>query len=260
MFEAWVRIPLLEAPETTLDLLYGDGAELPPAAEDVWRDDFAAVWHFEQPGAALDSTSNDVTLRPTGNEPGIAAGIVGTARRFAAGDRMCAIAPADVDPADLPFSYTLWVFVEQTNGPLDIPFGRGGDFAGDPGYNFELGEDRWSANLADSDTTTLSSVIFDEPMTGSWVQLAAVLERSPVAQFRTYANTAPGRTVDATELGSVSSPEKATCLGSTNQPFTGLIDEARFFRKALSLDEIAVEHANLARRDQFIQIGDPIVQ
>lgn len=54
----------------------------------------------------------------------------------------------------------------------------GGGGTNDPGFDFELGHNRWVASFADS-TTTLEALLGQESaLTGRWVQVAAVVDRT----------------------------------------------------------------------------------
>jgi hypothetical protein len=258
VLDAWVRIPQLVRPAATFDMLYGDGIELAPAPSgDVWGDTAAAVWHLGEAATAFDSSHGGIALRPTaGAVPGIAGGIAGNGRRFSGGEQLCADAGADFDPADQTFSVSLWVAVEEANGEYDVPIGRGGGNVNVPGWNFELGIGEWVFNVSDANRIThLAPSLTEEPMP-DWVQLVAVLDRGSPSTLRTYVNGAARPFDTVSNLGPVSAFE-STCIGRSDLPFTGVIDEARIYRRALSIDEIEIEYANLGRREQFMDIADP---
>jgi hypothetical protein len=264
VLDAWVRVPAISAPATSFDMLYGDGKIQPDtAATDVWPNTVVAAWHLQEPNdIARDSTISGIALRPAGGDPSTGAGIVGNGRRFA-GDsaQLCAGAGADFDPSDGNFSISIWVNADRNVGAGDRPIDKGGVGTTRAGFNFELGTGAWVARVGDGDEVA-QIVATDPPLLDQWVHLVMVVDRSAVSpRLVAYVNAmqAPSMITDSlSSLGPVST-SSATCLGDLTNPFSGTIDEARIYRSALTTDQVALEHGNLNKREQFMSIGEPVV-
>lgn len=257
--EAWVRIPALPPEPLTIGMAYGDHVRVDHDPAATWPAPFAAVWHMNDAGGARDSTVFD--RRAEGmNEPGSAGGgIVGGARdyTFDGNDpqQMCVTQISDLDFGTASFSVSLWVFVSASQGQFDMPFYKGGQLAGDPGFDFELGTETWGTDLATADKSTILQLATESAAKGHWAQLVGVVDRvSSPPRFRAFFDGAMTDQDDITGFGSVSG--KPTCLGGT-QAFVGLLDEVRIYDGALTPGWVAAEHENLVNRDRFVTIGPP---
>ena len=110
---AWVKLPSVPDDDaTTFYLRYGPGAPRVDASTAVWRGDFAAVWHLEEPPAeVVDSTAGGHDVVDVIGSPASTAGLLGEAISFDGGDvhlDFGADFPAGVDAGDA-LTVTAWV-------------------------------------------------------------------------------------------------------------------------------------------------------
>ncbi|MDE2172757.1 MAG: right-handed parallel beta-helix repeat-containing protein, partial [Patescibacteria group bacterium] len=154
--------------------------------------------------------------------------------------------PASLNFGTGSFSYGLWVFATANAGSWDEPWNKGGASTSSPGYDIELGNGLWTANVSDQ-TSVRQAVIAQAPLMNQWVQIYVVADRSS-NQLRTYVNGQPvGGTGVASlaGLGSVSGSADALIGGSTYR-FVGTIDDVRVYNRALSDAEVAQIYTSAA--------------
>jgi len=160
--------------------------------------------------------------------------------------------PVSLDFGLDSFTFGLWVAVEHAVGRWDIPLYKGGSTASNAGYDMELGLSSWRAAVSDGRTLYDGEFGVDPAFNGRWAHLIAVVDRSS-EELRLYADGAEVDVIDITGLGSVDNNRSAR-LGVADYPILGRIDELRLYRRAVTVDEIALEHANLMTPG-FLSIG-----
>lgn len=135
------------------------------------------------------------------------------------------------------FSYGLWVYVTQNSGNYDMPLFKGGSSAVAAGYDMELGNSLWRANLSDG-VDSVGFTFSAAPLLNQWVHLMTVVDRS-VQRGYVYVN---GVVVSSsgTDISSIDSVSNATNISISNAtyPFNGKIDDVRIYNRALSATEI----------------------
>jgi hypothetical protein len=244
--EAWVA-DTLPPGTTTLDLYY-DGPAI--IAEDSPWALLAGVWHMTvTPDGVIDATGHGhtATAALATTSPAGVSGIAGFAARYDGVDDSLSVPdPAD-GSLDFPlasFTFELWVDVDSTVGPSDIPLHKGGSSTSFPGYDFELGAGAWIANLSDGVGIFSSTFGADVDLEHRWVHIAEVVDRV-AGTAAAYVDGAGIEVVDIHGLGSIDSGLPLS-IGRPVNVFAGGIDEVRIYPTALSADWIAAEHANLA--------------
>ncbi|MGE5185165.1 MAG: LamG-like jellyroll fold domain-containing protein [Acidobacteriota bacterium] len=262
--DAWVRVPALPMGATTIYLTYGGAAATrdPTAA---WPDAYVGVWHQSGSDAtSTDTTSHrhDLAAQGTG-VPAPAAGIAGDAREFA-DQQMCgadndgSLEFVDTDS----FTYSLWVNLDGVGSQFNISFCKGGTNAMTAGYELQMPNGSWTAEISDG-ANTVRAFPAQSQQLNQWIQVVIEVDRAG-RELRGYRD---GSAVTATAIpmayGSLAG-DAPMCLGGEpngNYPIQGRIDEARVMRGLLSVDQIVFEHANLAARDSVIAIGpeEPVV-
>ena len=190
---------------------------------------------------------NNGSLSHGGSGTTTAPGRVGQALSFDGTDDYVSIgdpANGSLDFGTGSFSYGMWVHVTQNVGSWDMPWFKGGSDAPAAGYDFELGNSAWVANIADE--TVLKSKNFSStPILNRWVHLMAVVDRT-ANQLCTYVDGAvTGACTDITGFGSVSNATAAV-IGSSSDWFRGTIDDVRVYNRALSATEV-LQLYNLGR-------------
>ncbi len=121
------------------------------------------------------------------------------------------------------FTFGLWVFATGFVNGFDIAWFKGGSSTSIVGYDMELGSGDWDANLNDGTSGRQSS--FGAGVTGTWVRLFAVVDRSS-NQLLTYRDGVLMGTKDITGLGSLSSTVSALVgdfNGTPSSPLKGMI-------------------------------------
>lgn len=251
---AWVRIPRLAG--TTRIYLYYGGAPVPDS-DVTWSMTFGAVWHMG--GAALgiepDSTPNANTLSAiTGAPPAVIDGIAGSAREFdGTNDRLDAAHAASLDAGDGSLCYSLWVRAGAPIDGYDSPLAKGGSQPQFPGYLIQLGADPWTASVADGSVQRQVELGSGTTRTGTWVHLAAVIDRDS-GELRAMVDGIQVARTELAPLGSAASPTSALSLSPIYDPFRGVIDEVRIYRQPLPAAWFATEHANLTD-PTFLSVG-----
>lgn len=136
------------------------------------------------------------------------------------------------------FSYMVSVKVDVSAGSWDMPLWKGGNSANDPGYDIELGINKWAAFV--SDGTSLFEVEFgnESEFLGKWVHLAVVVDRA-AGQLRGYVNGVLKISRDISSLGSVTTTQNLK-LGSSQGDnfFKGLMDDVAIWKTSLSDSEV----------------------
>jgi len=263
---AWVRLPVVtEATETELYVYFGDENE--SGREDVFgtwpTPEFRGVWHLGEnpdgPGKQMkDSTEYDSHGRADFG-PGSADGIAAAALSFdGSAARVRVDQPADghLDPGDLPFSYSCWVF-----GVDALPSGRPiYKWDGNPGGSYlTLGPTGWQARTAygsDEITTTLWGPF---PKLNEWIHLATVIDREAGFQIL-YIDAIVAESVSITQPDGMT-PLDAVMTGEDlifspgGGSFNGRIDEVRFYGQALSASWVELEHRALSAPG-FVVVGE----
>ncbi len=250
---AWVKLPRLEAAAETVLYLYYDNSGTASMADPhaTWDDYAVGVWHLTAGttrGAYDDSTraSNHGARVSPGQEPTDAGGVAGRSRAFDGSDDSITLGdPGDgsLDFGMQSFTYSVWVRIDRAVGSWDMPWYKGGASAGDHGFDMELGTSDWRGGISDGSIIRTGRFGFDPSFDGRWAHLVAVIDR-PANAFVLYADGTAVDRVDITGLGSVDT-DGAAYIGLERYPVLGRIDEVRLHRRALTADEVAVEHDNL---------------
>jgi len=243
---AWVRVPTLTS-ETRLEIYFGNPAlGAPVDASAVWQSRVAAVWHLHQspsdpPPQMVDST--------TGLGGIAAAGITSRAGVAAAGDI------ARLDFGSSSFTYSTWVFVDAPRGLYDAPLFKGGANFDVPGYDFQLGNTAWSANLADGAQSVGIDLGPATVFMSRWVHLVAVVDRA-TGELRGYVDGVLRATASIVGLGSLDTTYPLRFGNTlTDAQYRGGIDEVRIYPGALSEAWITTEHANYRDPTAFLRVG-----
>jgi hypothetical protein len=272
LLEAWVQIPLLEAP-ITIDLEWGGATVHETDPRTVWDPAFVGVWHLsEASGPARDSAHDPLgphdLLDIGGSEALAVEGMLGAARRLDGNDALCAIDASGFQFGVEPFSYSVWVNTETTNTDFDSPLTKGGGNDGNPGFNFELGEGGWAANVCCDASAIADHFLADTAtMDNRWVHLMAVVDTALAPpRLSLFVDTA---LADDSPLQNAAAPAawagvdgtQPLCIGGTSMPnetfFHGDVDEVRIYRGPMPLQWFVTETFNLNNREQFIELGEP---
>lgn len=268
---AWILLESFPANSpTVLYVHYGERSGPPGenAPLSVWPDEYGAVWHFTAEGQAdhlLDSTRHINTLRfPTvDHEPLEVNGLVHHGRQFdGVNDTLVATHNATIDAGDSSFTYSVWVNIAAATPvtPYAMPLYKGGASMAQPGYDIELGDGVWLAQISDGGDggDGLDDVdqvnIPTAGLLGGWVHLVAVVDRDRSA-FTVYVN---GGEVGSTllEEGSLASTDDLQI--SPNRPndlFAGIVDEVRLYHGVLTPDRIRLEYLNLSQPQTLLQVA-----
>ena len=260
--DAWVMIPNVTAPVTTIYLYYG-GPMTVPTAPPWTMAEHGGVWHFAgQTATELDSSMYGHNLTALANEvPSSTKGIVGDARVYdGSDDTMCGAGGTSLNQGMGSFGVAAWVYITASVGQFDQALFKGGNTSGVPGYSLELGTSAWAANVADNDTTHVTSGFTSETL-NAWVYLAFFVDRNDALNdaddvILGYVNGALVDSAPLPGLGSVDGPSPICLGGPDNNPFHGILDEVRVYKRPLDPRKVAAEYANLAQREATIQIGD----
>lgn len=261
----WVVVPIL-IDGTVVELRYGDGGDYPSSPVSVWLS-YAGVWHLAGdpkglPPQMADSTGANHGV-VSGDAPAPVRGVAGPALAFdGTGEIDLGAGGGRLDFDTTSFSYQAWVEVADGAelGLYDQPWFKGGSSATYRGYDLELGTGEWIAGLNDG-TVGWGAELSAEPVTGSWVQLVAVVDRN-AGLLRTYLDGAEVGTSSIDGMGSLSNEFDASIGGSSfNETyFAGKVDEVRVGAGVLSPAAIAVEYANLRSPATFLEIGPEEVE
>jgi hypothetical protein len=270
LLDAWVLQPTLLPTATTFTLEYGEGITSHCMPTTVWPTaEWRGVWHLAETlsGVAHDSTENHLDVTATTGTgvsapdptPGGMAGYGLQFKDYPSADQLCRMAGEPAMEVGTK-SFTLEVWVNQTvmRASYDMAIYKGGSSAGTPGYDLELGMVEWRANVRDT-TDASDHVNFTSdsgPFTGQWTHLAFVIDRD-APSFTPYVNGLPisaAKTLVA--LGDYSTPERF-CLGNSNRPMTGFLDEARLHNVKRDAEWIRETYLNLAAREVFMNVSAP---
>jgi len=137
------------------------------------------------------------------------------------------------------FSYSCWVYATESVGKWDMPIFKGGLNKMEPGYDMELGTDKWMASI--SDGTQTRNVELGYETNNKWVYLVVVVDRDQNKMYG-YRDGSLVSSADIKGFGSVSS-KQSLWISHPNYPFKGLIDEVKIYNRALSADEIKKDFA-----------------
>jgi hypothetical protein len=259
--DAWVLVPTLPPDSAVyIDLVYGT-SDARCERTSPWAE-YLGVWHGVLAiDRVRDSSAHghDVVAVGATTVPQSTPGIVGDALLYDGGDDVLCD-PVDDDGSlavdTTSFSYSALVYLTRDIGQYDSPFNKGGSSQANPGFDFELGTAQWRANVSDGmhmNPATVAPELLPVGRYNEWVQLAMVVDRS-VPEVRTYVNGLARDNRSLTGWGSLTTDEPL-CLGFDGAGLAGTVDEVRIYATALSSDWIAVEFANLLRRDEVITIG-----
>lgn len=252
--EAAVRVTLAPGKKTRIYLYHGDTAEL--GSTSPWGPLFAGVWHMGSAGATNEIVRDSKKLHDAsataGDIPLAVKGVLGEARQFdGSNDSMTIMDPADgsLDFGETSFSFGLWVKVDQSAGPWDMPLFKGGSSAGAAGYDIELGTDVWLAGFSDGTATQITPRFGQETaLLHDWHYLLAQCDRT-AGVVRAFLDGAMVEEL-AFPRGPVSSGYYVR-FGDPANRFKGQLDEIKIYTAAVSKDWIATEYANVAQRAQF---------
>lgn len=254
--ETWLRVPAL-APTTELFLYYGGPAVAhEPAA--VWSG-FGGVWHMDGSGSVeRDSTGNENHAGATipATQPLGADGVIGRARAYdGADDSMSVPDPPDgsLDFGTGSFTVSLWVYVTTSMGEYDIVIHKGAASAASPGYDMELGFNRWAACIGDGVDNVCADLGTDPALLDQWVLLALVVDRS-TSRLYAYAN---GLVIDMVDIGNIANVDSPLdlSLGRPSDPYRGVLDEIRILPGATSAHWLHAQYDNVTRRAQWLTFG-----
>ncbi len=253
----WVRVPALE-PATTLFMYYGgDTRSHEPRA--TWAPStFRAVWHMtDSVGTRAHDSAGEHDLASSGatNQPVLQDGIAGMGRGFDGINDMLRD-DGDDDTLDFgtqSFSYSVWVYIVQSQGLYDMPIFKGGASADQRGYDIELGTGNWRVFVGDGNMNR-SVAVGDETL-NEWVHVMVVVDRAAQV-LRGYKNGVENQQIGISQIGSTSSGYPFT-IGSNGSAYflRGRVDEPRVYARALSPEWVAAEHANLRSPSTFATIG-----
>jgi hypothetical protein len=253
----WVRVPALES-ATTVFMYYGGEIRLHDARATWSEQTFRAVWHMtDAVGTLARDSAGDHDLASTGgtNLPVLQDGIAGVARGFDGSNDMLRDDGDDnsLDFGTQPFSYSVWVYIAQSQGLYDMPMFKGGAISSQPGYDIELGTNNWSMYVGDGSTNRAVTVANETLNT--WVHIVIVVDRAAQV-LRGFKDGIEVQKVDITDIGSMSSSSTFT-IGSNGSAYfmRGRVDEPRVYARALAPEWIAAEHANLRSPSTFTTVG-----
>lgn len=210
--DAWVRVPQLVPPSTSIYLYYGG----PPSTlvAPVWSDDFAGVWHFGHVLGEADSTSHEHDLgAPPAQLPAPTDGIAGGARRYdGVDDSLCVgqVGDPSLEVGAASFSYSVWVRAGAGVDDFDMPMWKGGGNAGQRGYELELGTGGWTFNVADD--VRVVQGYFGLAIVGRWVNVVVVVDRSNDMAVG-YIDGGAAAQVSVSALGALSDAANLLCIG-----------------------------------------------
>lgn len=248
--DAWVLVPSLPVGVTELFMYYG-GPTVTNDPTKVWKDAFA-VWHMGHVGQEPDASGNVGNLEGTLMKiPGVAAGLVGSARNYDGDDYLCVKETNVLSFGADAFSVSAWVKTTPVS-LFDAPFWRGGDGTAG-GFTIELGTSPWQAIVRDSNMATIT-LDLGQPTT-NWTFLG-FSANNPIDSFDAYRDGVHRGNGIAAGFGAVPSIDDF-CLGRSTYPYNGLLDEVRVWSKARPADWYAVEYMNIAERTGFITVLDP---
>ena len=149
-------------------------------------DGVVGLWHLN--GEGLIPANSQILDSSDQENHGTATGLMGMSHRrgiFGGSvdfidDRIMLGDPADgsLDFGTAPFSYTLWVYVNESVGSFDMPWFKGGGSANSTGYDIELGSGSWVAILSDGGSSLVFVAFGQEAdFLGRWAHLAVVVDR-----------------------------------------------------------------------------------
>jgi hypothetical protein len=151
------------------------------------------------------------------------------------------------------FSVSMWLYVAMPVGEFDIPLHKGGSSAGNPGYDFELGNNSWYAGLHDPQSNPRAQFGDATMLVGRWLHLVAIVDRELVV-MTSYINSVLADTTPIGNLGTIESNAPLD-IGRSSFPFAGTLDEVRVYAGALDAAWVAAEYDNIANRASFVAIG-----
>ena len=251
--DAWVNVPSVPGQKATRLFLYFGGPQAGSISSNVWSPRFAAVWHLSASGSVEeDSTSHAYRAAGSGTStPASVAGISGFARMFV-GAQSFSLPPGAFTFGTASFAFSMWVRTPQPVSEYDSPFYMGAGTT-DAGFNVLLGLNTWNAFVAD-DVTAPAVTFSGVPITDRWVQLGVVVDRESNLLVA-YLDGAQVDVVSLGTFGSTSSVQRLR-LSPDEYPLNGILDEVRVYAGVPPPGWFAFEHANLADRVHFLQLGD----
>jgi len=258
---AWVSVAQIAAvDDTTVYLVYGDGAAQAPSASEVWDDRFAGVWHLAEPDGttffADGSPANHAGFVPANSTPPNAAeGVMAGARSFDGDeDRVSMGDHDDLDfDATTSFSYSAWVQQAPNANTFDSPLHKGGGSASNEGYAFYLGSGSWSTSISDGLNNVSSTLLIDSTGIAEWKHVLAVVDRQEDL-MHAYLDGARIGSTSIASLGSLGSSVPLQ-LGSLNSTYAGSIDEVRIYRMVVSESWARAEVLSVLGDAAFVTVG-----
>ncbi|MFW9833695.1 MAG: DUF2341 domain-containing protein [Candidatus Thorarchaeota archaeon] len=256
---AWVKADLSSTYDTVLTMYYGNptsGNQENP--NDVWRSDYAGVWHLsESIGNADDSSQFDLSGSISGGVTQSQPGVVGTCYVFDGSNGNVNFGnPADghLDFGENEFTYSAWVRIDQSTGNYQLPIFKGGTMTSDTGYEMETNTAGTDIKAELSDGTTVIPSDVTSVTFGQWMYLVAVVDPTS-GYLRFYMNgTIVGSPTSISSLGDLSNSQTLQ-LSQSTYPIDGAIDEFRLISEARTVEWILTEYNNQKDPSGFYSIG-----
>ena len=253
----WVKMPVLPVgPSLTLQLEYGADVSVADTSGQVWSNDFAGVYHFDNSNSTdlIDSSPNgrDGVASPLAPNPG-------EAGQYGTGSSGCwSLGDVFRFEGRAPFSISFWARA-QSNSTVGYPrLGESVTYTnGRNGYTFE------HASVTDP-----GSVVFIRGVNGELLS-AGTGEALPLAGFAHVVGTYDGSTLRAYWNGQEievtddarSAPQRIADfhLGceNNNNGFNGVLDEYRVSTTARSAAWVAAEYG-LNSAGSAATLGPPV--
>lgn len=241
----WVRVPRVEADshDDYMWMYYGNTNSLPaPTGEDVWSNEFSAVWHMDD---LADATGRG--LGGTNHGTAVATGLVGLARSFDGVDDYVSVDfhPSMSFPASSNFTIEAWIYDEALPYWWEGIVGRYDTVS--PWYGLWL--TAWGEYILGNHE---NAHIYGGAAAAGWHYVCGIQSGSEGIR-RLYVD-GEEVAVGGAESGEGTDP---LYIGATvDEPgefFAGLIDEVRLSRIARDADWISAQYD--VARDAFLSFG-----
>ena len=187
----------------------------------------------------LDGNANDVS--GNGNNgtlvgnPTFTSGVVGSgAVSFNGTNQITVPDSASLNFGTGSFTVSLWVNAQSAFSTQSAPIYKRHDSL-TPGYGINFG---YKNGFISDGSSTIQTSFSSNITQGTWQLLTLVVDRSAGTAI-TYVNGAMANSKDISSVGSVSNSSSLQIgMGSNWLPFTGSVDDARIYNRALSSGEI----------------------
>ena len=263
----WIRIPTLShSTDTTIFMWYGNAA-ITASQENkagVWRNGYAGVWHFGQPGtlSTADSTSNANNATNQGVVDGT--GVIGGAGSFdGTGNTYFDIPSSNSYKPTSAITLEAWVNPASTGlypNIFSLDYAANGTWNGpyhaqaySLGYFFLSLQPLFQVTNND----TLDRIFPDTGLAGGqWAHIVGTYDGSNMV---VYVNGSPVATMQQT--GPITYGTSKDLAIGAQSPYVaggglnGLIDEARLSTVSRSADWIATEYNNQSSPSTFVAIS-----